>query len=149
MQNTCIRILVILGLIALVCGVAGAAEINVGTGPHVTSGVEAPVCTVPGDMCISETDAIQRWGVSGYEMSSKTICGQSADAMIQFYCIHPLGQPAAGAAPAPAAPAGTPAAAAPVSSPAAAATAKSPLDAALVPAALGAALLAASGVRRR
>jgi hypothetical protein len=36
-------------------------------------------------------EAAQRWGAEGYETCSKSICGQSADAMTQYYCIHQIG----------------------------------------------------------
>lgn len=146
MCNRYTRILVFLGIIAMMCGAVHAAEINVGTEPHVTSGVEAPACTVAGDECLSETAAIEKWGVNGYEMSSKTICGQTADAMVQYFCIHPLGAAAPGNTPAAPVNAGTTAPAAP---PAAAATQKSPVHAATILAAIGAALLAAAGMQRK
>lgn len=146
MCNRYTRILFVLGIIAITCGAVYAAEINVGTEPHVTSGVEAPACTVPGDECISETAAIEKWGVNGYEMSSKTICGQTADAMVQYFCIHPLGAAAPGSTPA--APVNT-GAAAPAAPTAAAATQKASVHAATILAAIGAALLAAAGMRRK
>jgi hypothetical protein len=36
-------------------------------------------------------EAAQRWGAEGYETCSKSICGQSANAMTQYYCIHQIG----------------------------------------------------------
>ena len=36
-------------------------------------------------------EAAQRWGAEGYETCSKSICGQSPDAMTQYYCIHQIG----------------------------------------------------------
>lgn len=139
--------MVVLGILVMACLAIPAAAIDVGTGPHVTSGAVAPACTVPGDECISETAAIQKWGVNGYEMSSKTICGQTADAMVQYFCIHPLGTAAPGNTPA--APVTTAGAAAPATTPSAASTQKSPVNAATIPAAIGAALLAAAGMRRK
>ena len=47
-------------------------------------------CTAPCE-CISMNEAAQRWGAEGYETCSKSICGQSANAMTQYYCIHQIG----------------------------------------------------------
>jgi hypothetical protein len=147
--NRYVRILLVLGMIAIAGGAVHAAEINVGTETHETSGALAPACSVSSDECISESAAIQKYGVNGYEMSGKTICGQSADAMVQYYCIHPVGGavPAAGSATeSHTALSGTAAPAVPA---AAAVTQKSPVDIFIILAAIGAALLVAAGTRRK
>jgi len=92
---------------------------------------------------MSETVAIQRWGADGWERCSKTVCGQSADAMVQYYCIHQSGSSVApGAALAQAqSTAG--------SAPAAGVTQKSPMSAMNIAAALGCALLTAAYQRRK
>src|SRR5512137_2569110 len=92
--NRYIRIVVILGMVSGMCGTVSAAGMGIVAETHETSGVEAPVCTAPCE-CISESAAIARWGVTGYEMCSKTVCGQSADAMVQYHCIHQVASPAA------------------------------------------------------
>lgn len=137
-----VRILLVLGMAAVMCGAVSAA-MGIVAETHETSGVEAPACSAPCE-CISETDAIQRWGTTGYDFCSKTICGQSADAMVQYHCIHPIGGSAA--------PAGTVAQAPPAqapAAPAAAATQKSPVHAVTVLAAIGAVLLASAAMRRK
>ena len=142
-----VRIVLILLMLALLCGAVTAVGVGIVAETHVTSGAEAPACPV-GCECISETAAIAKWGTTGYESCSKTVCGQTADAMVQYYCFHAIGgaAPAAAAAPAqPAAPAGAAAPAAP----AAAATQKTPVGAATVLAAIGTALLAAVAMRRK
>ena len=145
--NRYIRIVLILGMIAVMCSAPGAAVAPMGivAEPHETSGVEAPVCTAPCE-CMSESAAIQRWGVDGYELCSKTICGQSADAMVQYYCIHQV----AGTAPATNAPMQVPVASAalPAAPAAAGVTQKSPVEVATLLIAIGTAMLAA-GVRRK
>jgi hypothetical protein len=141
------KILLILIMVAAMCGVVSAA-MGIIAETHVTSGVEAPVCTAPCE-CMSESAAIAQWGVNGYEMCSKTVCGQSADAMVQYHCIH---QSASTAAPvATSAPAQVPvqSAAVPAAPPAAGITQKSPVGIATILAAMGAALLAAAAVRRK
>ena len=144
MVNRYVRIVVILGMIAVMCGTV-SASMGIIAETHETSGVEAPACTAPCE-CMSESVATQRWGVNGYEICSKTICGQSADAMVQYHCIHQV----AGTVPATNAPAQVPvASAAPPAAPAAAgATQKSPAGVATLLAAIGTAVLAA-GVRRK
>jgi hypothetical protein len=149
MWNRYVRILVVLGMIAVTCGAIHAAEININAETHETSGAIAPACTAPNDECISETYAIQYYGVNGYEMSSKTICGQSADAMVQFYCIHPVGGTAPAAGMAPATQATFSSVAAPAAPAAAAVTQKSPVNVAILLTAIGAAFLVASGMRRK
>jgi hypothetical protein len=142
--NRYVRIVVILGLVAGMCGTVSAAGMGIVAETHETLGVEAPVCTAPCE-CISESAAIARWGVNGYEMCSKTICGQSADAMVQYHCIHQAGSTVSGATTAPAqAPARC--AAIPVASAAAGVTQKSPVGIAPLLAAIGIAALAWGGV---
>ena len=141
------KILLILIMLAAMCGVVNAA-MGIVAETHETSGVSAPVCTAPCE-CMAESTAIAQWGVNGYEMCSKTICGQSADAMVQYHCIH---QSASTAAPvATTAPAQVPvqSAAVPSAPPAAGITQKSPVGIATILAAMGAALLAAAAMRRK
>jgi hypothetical protein len=84
-----VRIMLVLGMIAVMCGSASAAT-SIGA-TNENPGVGSPnVCTAPCE-CISLNEAAQRWGAEGYEMCSKSICGQSADAMTQYYCIHQIG----------------------------------------------------------
>jgi len=147
MVHRFVRIVVILGIAAVLCGSASAAGVGVGAETHVTSGVEAPVCTAPCE-CISESAAIARWGVNGYEMCSKTVCGQSADAMVQYHCIHPAAGTTSVAITEPTqAPAsGTVIPATPVAT---GITQKAPVGIATILAAIGAFLLAATGMRRK
>lgn len=141
-----VKILLILGMIAVMSGMV-SAEMGIIAETHVTSGVEAPVCTAPCE-CISESAAIARWGVNGYEMCSKTICGQSADAGVQYHCIHQVGSTASAAtntlAQAPVQSAAIPAAPA-----AAGVTQKSPVGIATLLAAIGTVVLAAAAMRRK
>jgi hypothetical protein len=147
--NRYIRIVVILGMIVVLCSApfAAAASMGIIAETHETSGVEAPVCTAPCE-CISESAATAKWGVNGYEMCSKTICGQSADAMVQYHCIHQAASTASAATTAPTqAPAsGTAIPAVPA---AAGITQKSPVGIVTILAAIGAVLLAATGMRRK
>ncbi len=84
-----VRILLILGMIAVMCGAVGAAT-SIGA-TNENPGLGSPnVCTAPCE-CISMNEAAQRWGAEGYETCSKSICGQSPDAMTQYYCIHQIG----------------------------------------------------------
>jgi hypothetical protein len=147
MWNRYIRIMVILGMVAVICGTVSAAGVGIVAETHETSGAEAPVCTAPCE-CISESAAIAQWGVNGYEMCSKTICGQSADAMVQYYCIHQVGSMASVATTAPAQ-APVQSAAIPAASAAAGVTQKSPAGIATILIAIGAVLLAAAGTRRK
>jgi hypothetical protein len=141
-----VRILLLFGMAAVMCGTVSAAGMGIIAETHETSGVEAPVCTAPCE-CMAESAATAQWGVNGYEMCSKTICGQSADAMVQYHCIHQAGStaPVATKAPvqAPASGAAVPAA------PAAGVTQKSPVGIATVITAMGAALLAAAAMPRK
>jgi hypothetical protein len=134
MIRTYARILFILGIAAVICSTVSA--VSIGAEPHVTSGADAPACTAPCE-CLSLTQAMQRWGADGYDYCSKTVCGQSANADVQYYCLHQTGSSAA----------------APVSgqAPGAAAgvTQKSPVNAATLLAAIGISLLAAAAIRRK
>ena len=143
MFNRYIRIFMVLGMIAVMCGTV-SAEMGIVAETHVTSGVEAPVCTASCE-CISESAAIARWGVNGYEMCSKTICGQSADASVQYHCIHQVGSTAS-AATTVAAQAPVQSAAIPAAPAAAGVTQKSPVGIATLLAAIGTAALAWGGV---
>jgi hypothetical protein len=127
-----IRILLILGMTAVVCSTVNA--VSIGAEPHITSGVDAPVCSAPCE-CLSLTQAMQRWGTDGYDYCSKTVCGQSANADVQYYCLHQAGSSAAAPAQAPGAAAGV--------------TQKSPVNAVTVLAAIGISLLAAAAIRRK
>jgi hypothetical protein len=142
-----VRIIVILGMVAVMCGTVNAAGMGIVAETHETSGVEAPVCTAPCE-CISESIAIARWGVNGYEMCSKTVCGQSADAMVQYHCIHQAGSTASVATTAPAQ-APVQSAAIPAAPAAAGVTQKSPGGIAPLLAAIGTAVLAAAAMRRK
>jgi hypothetical protein len=130
------RVLLILVMAAVMCGTVSAEGMGIVAETHETSGVNAPVCSAPCE-CMSLTTAMQRWGADGYDYCSKTVCGQSADAMVQYYCLHQSGSTAAPNAPV------QPAA------PAAAVTPKSPVGIATILAAMGAALLAAAAMRRK
>jgi hypothetical protein len=141
------RILLILGMTVVMCGTVSAA-MGIIAETHETSGVDAPVCTAP-CQCMAETAAIAQWGVNGYEMCSKTICGQSADASVQYHCIHQVASPAAPVVTS--APAQVPVQSATVTAPppAAGITQKSPVGIASVIAAISAVLLIAAGMRRK
>lgn len=130
------RVMLILGMAAVMCGTVSAAGMGIVAEPHETSGVDAPACSAPCE-CMSLTQAMQRWGTDGYDYCSKTVCGQSADAMVQYYCLHQSGSTVAGNAPV------QPAA------PAAGVTQKSPVNAATILIAMGISLLAAAGMRRK
>jgi hypothetical protein len=128
------RILLILGMTAMMCSTVSA--VSIGAEPHVTSGVDAPACSAPCE-CLSLTQAMQRWGTDGYDYCSKTVCGQSANADVQYYCLH---QSASSAAPP---------AQAQVPGTAAGVTQKSPVNAVTVFAAIGISLLVAAAIRRK
>ena len=84
-----VRIMLILGMVAVMCGTVSAAT-SIGA-TNENPGLGSPnVCTAPCE-CISMNEAAQRWGAEGYETCSKSICGQSANAMTQYYCIHQIG----------------------------------------------------------
>jgi hypothetical protein len=127
-MNRYVRIVVVLGMVVFMCGGVNAAGVGIIAETHETSGVSAPACTAPCE-CMSLTDAMNRWGVDGYDYCSKTVCGQSADAMTQYYCLHQAGSSAA--------------------APAAGVTQKSPVNAATILAAIGVALLAVTAMRRK
>jgi len=135
-MNRYVRILVVLGMVVFMGGVVNAAGVGIIAETHETSGVSAPGCTAPCE-CISLTEAMNRWGADGYDYCSKTVCGQSADAMTQYYCIHQAGSSVAANAPA------QPAV------PAAGVTQKSPVNAVTILAAIGVALLAVSAMQRK
>jgi hypothetical protein len=141
-----VRIVFILLMIAALCSIAGA--VSIGAEPHVTSGAFAPACTAPCE-CMSLTDAMQRWGANGYDYCSKTVCGQSADAMTQYYCLHQVGSSAAATTTVPAQVPVQSTAVPPAAPPAAGVTQKSPVGIAAIIAAMGAALLAAAAMRRK
>ena len=146
--NQFIRIVVVLAMAAVMCWTVHAASVGVIAETHVTSGAEAPACP-PSYQCMAESDAIKAWGLDGYEKEeTKTICGQSADAMVQYYCIRQISAPAATSAPA--APVTTVAGTAAPAAPAAAGvTQKSPLGTASIMAGIGIALLVVVAVRRK
>jgi hypothetical protein len=139
------RILLILGMIAVMCGTVSAA-MGIIAETHETSGVEAPVCPAP-CQCMAETAAIAQWGVNGYEMCSKTICGQSTDASVQYHCIHQVASPAAPVVTS--APVQVPVQSAAVTAAPPVVTQKSPVGIATILAAIGAVLLIAAGMRRK
>ena len=145
MWNRYVRIVIVLGMVAVMCGTVSAA-VGIGAETHVTSGVEAPACTAPCE-CMAESTAVAQWGVNGYEMCSKTICGQSADAMVQYHCIHQVGStvPEATKAPEQLPVSGT---AIPQAPAAAGNTPGSPVGTTTILAAIGAALLAVAGTRK-
>jgi hypothetical protein len=146
-----VRVLLILGMAVVTCGMVSAAGMGIIAETHVTSGMDAPVCTAP-CQCMAESTAIAQWGVNGYEMCSKTICGQSADAMVQYHCIHQLGSSEGASAATPAATqamAQAPASAAIPAAPVAGVTQKSPVNASTILAAIGVAFLAAAGMRSK
>lgn len=89
MVNRIVRIVIILGMVAVMC-VAVDAEVKPGVETQAGSVGEYPVCTAPCE-CITERTAAMRWGAQGYEKCSKTICGQDAGGDIQYYCIHQAG----------------------------------------------------------
>lgn len=121
-----------LGMTVMMCSTVSA--VSIGAEPHITSGVDAPACSAPCE-CMSLTQAMQRWGTDGYDYCSKTVCGQSANADVQYYCLHQSGSSAAPPAQAQAAAPGV--------------TKKSPAGIATVIAAIGAVLLIAAGIRRK
>jgi hypothetical protein len=145
--NRYVGIILILGMVAIGCGTVGAAGMGIIAETHVTSGADAPVCTAPCE-CMAESAAIAQWGVNGYEMCSKTVCGQSADAMVQYHCIHQVGSTVSAATTA-AVQVPVSSAAIPTAPAAAATTQKSPSGIVTLLSAIGAALLAAPGMRRK
>src|SRR5512137_102770 len=89
MGNRYVRVVVIVMLVAVMCGTASAA-VGLVVETQGTAAGEYPVCTAPCE-CISESTAAMRWGAEGYEKCSKTICGQDAGGDVQYYCIHKAG----------------------------------------------------------
>jgi hypothetical protein len=90
--NRYVRIVVILGMVVVMCGTVNAAGMGIGAETHETSGVSAPACAAPCE-CMSDTTAIAKWGLNGSDQCSKTVCGQSANANVQYYCFHQVGSP--------------------------------------------------------
>lgn len=86
MGNRYIRIVVVLWMVAAMCGTVSAATAVVAETREAAVG-EYPVCTAPCE-CIAKSTAAMRWGAEGYEMCNKNICGQTSDGMVQYYCIH-------------------------------------------------------------
>jgi len=84
-----VRFLLILGMLAVICGTASAAMGIIAETQTQEVGAP-PVCTAPCE-CISENEAAQRWGAEGYDRCSKTICGQSANGNTPYYCLHQIG----------------------------------------------------------
>lgn len=89
-----VRLLLILGMLAVICGTANAAMGIIAETQTQEVGAP-PVCTAPCE-CISENEAAQRWGAEGYDRCSKTICGQSANGNVPYYCLHQTGGSTAG-----------------------------------------------------
>lgn len=89
-MNQYVRIVVVIGMLAVMCGTVSAAMGIGATNENPSSGAAYPACTAPCE-CISMNEAAQRWGAEGYELCSKSICGESANAMTQYYCIHQIG----------------------------------------------------------
>ena len=87
--NRYIWIILILGMAAVMFGTVSAAT-GIVAETQATSVGDYPACTAPCE-CIAESTAAARWGANGYDQCSKTICGQSADAMVQYYCFHQVG----------------------------------------------------------
>ena len=145
--NRYVGIILILGMVAILCGTVCANGVGIIAETQVTSGASAPACTAP-CQCMAESTAIAQWGVNGYEMCSKTVCGQSADAMVQYHCIHPVVSKVSAAT---TAPTQVPVSSAAITTaPAAAGTTQnSPVGIVTILVAIGAALLAAAGMRRK
>jgi hypothetical protein len=123
-------------MIAVMCGTVSAEGMGIIAETHETSGVNAPACSAPCE-CLSLTQAMQRWGTDGYDYCSKTVCGQSANADVQYYCLHQTGSSAAAPA------------SGQVPGAAAGVTQKSPVNAVTVLGAIGISLLAFTAIRRK
>ncbi|MGB9175128.1 MAG: hypothetical protein WCB46_00130 [Methanoregula sp.] len=172
MWNRYIRIMVILGMVAVMCGAVSAATGIVAQTQAMSVGAY-PACTEPCE-CITENNAAIRWGAEGYEKCSKSICGQDANGNIQYYCIHKIGSTVSASTAVSTVTGATTAVAtpvpeavsqetvnAPVTSAAITATPsstrqatvaitlKTPVEIATILGAIGAALLAAAGTRRK
>jgi len=85
-----VKILLILGMLAVLCGTVSAAMGIGAENENPSAGAQYPACPAQCE-CISMNEAAQRWGAEGYETCSKSVCGQSANAMTQYYCIHAIG----------------------------------------------------------
>ena len=94
MWDRYIRVLVILGMVAVMCGTVSAV-MGVAAETQATSAGGYPVCTAPCE-CISESTAAIRWGAAGYERCDKTLCGQDARGDVQYYCFHKTGSTVSG-----------------------------------------------------
>lgn len=90
MGNRSIRIVLILGMVAVMCGTVNAVAVGVVANTQAMSVGAYPVCTAPCE-CIAESTAAIRWGAAGYERCDKTICGQDARGDVQYYCFHKIG----------------------------------------------------------
>ncbi len=166
--NRYVRILLVLGMAVLIFGTMGDALGIIAETPP--SDGAYPACIAPCE-CMTENAAGLRWGADGYEYCSKSICGESPDAMVQYYCLHqkaakgtPVSatQVQAAASPLPSretvqalvttsASREVPATANPSSTqpPSAVATKKSPGSSVTLLAAIGLVMLAAAGMRRK
>ena len=141
-------IVMVIGMLAAMCGTAGAG-MGIIAETHETSVGEYLTCTPPCE-CISEATAALRWGAAGYERCSKTICGQTSDASVQYYCIHQVGSTAATTAPLTTTePPAVPTTAAAATTAPATVPQKTPVDPALVIAAVALALPAAARAGRK
>lgn len=89
MTEKYVRIIIILCMVAVMCG-TGSAAVGIIAETQTISAGQPPACTAPCE-CLSENEAALRWGVEGYERCSKSICGQSANANIPYYCMHQIG----------------------------------------------------------
>jgi len=89
-MNRSIMIVLILGMLAVMCGTVSAAMGIGAENENPSAGTQYPACPAQCE-CISMNEAAQRWGAEGYETCSKSVCGQSANAMTQYYCIHAIG----------------------------------------------------------
>jgi len=95
-RNQYVRIVFIIGMVAVICGIAGAATSIGAENEHPSAGGQYYTCSAPCE-CISENEAAARWGAEGYDRCNKNVCGQSANAMIQYYCLHQIGGSASAA----------------------------------------------------
>ena len=84
----------ILGLVAVVCGAAGAVAVPL-LGAYIpavtTTTTAAPVCTAPCE-CMAQSGAAAKWGENGYTQCSKTVCGRAVmnNVVVPFYCFKPV-----------------------------------------------------------
>ena len=157
MWNRYVRILVVFGMVAVMFGTVSAAT-GIVAETQTTSGGSSSICTAPCE-CMAESTAMLRWGAEMYERCTKTICGQSHDGMVQYYCIHQVGSihelgnpdrtPVVTTTAQAAVKAPVPSATVPATPAAAGITQKSPVGIATILAAIGTALLAVAGMRRK